>query len=149
MSRDDPCMCTGIQAKSGDLPGIPATKFTTTFPNIISPDSDVRKDDDCDRSDDDMAEDIGDVPGDIAFTEQSKSYLGWKTSYRECAAEIGQASQQNKSEAFSLVLTHIPPAGRVQPWYFDQAALENRKKKLQADRLSCQRGQVSPAAIAV
>ena len=68
--------------KSGHLPGIPATKLTTTFPKILSPDADVRKDDDSDRSDDDMAEDIGDVPGDIAFTEQSKSYLGWKTSYR-------------------------------------------------------------------
>ena len=73
--------------KADILLGIPATKLTTTSPKILSPDSDVRKDDDSDRSDDDIAEDIGDVPGDIAFTEQSRSYLGWKTSYRECAAE--------------------------------------------------------------
>ena len=89
--------------------------------------------------------------GDIAFTEQSKSYLGWKTSYRECAAEIpckvkALAKLRNKSEAFSLVLTHIPPAGRVQPWYFDQAALENRKKccKLIASRAKEARSAQQP-----
>ena len=133
MSRDGPYFCTGILAKSGHLPGIHATALTTTHPKLLSPDAYVENDD-SDGSEKEVAEDIDKVPGDIALTEQSKSYLGWTTSYRQCVAEKpckvkALAKLRKKSEAFRVVLSRIPPANRVQPWHFDLAALENRKKR--------------------